>query len=101
MAMMKGHCLTSPTFFLLLQAHVVNEDEDEDMDNAHIQELDQEGQKEGEKRAAASSNETAPRPDLEHQPEIVESPKSKGVEFRSSTEVLNTEAAAGVGGKET
>jgi hypothetical protein len=63
------------------QAHVVNEDEDEEMNTAQVQELSEEGQKEAEKRDAATSEESgAPRPDLTHQPEIVESPKAKGAE---------------------
>lgn len=63
-----------------------NDDEDEEMETAKVQELDEQGQAEGEKRDAVSQEETAPRPDLSHQPEIVESPKAKGVEVRGSTE---------------
>jgi len=78
----------------MLQAHVVNEDDDEEMETAQVQELDEQGQKEAEKRNAASSEESAPRPDLSHQPEIVESPKSKGVDFRSSSESGATDSLA-------
>ena len=62
----------------VFQAHVVNEDEEDDdeMETAQVQELEEEGAIESQKRDAASSQDTAPRPDLTHQPEIVESPKA-------------------------
>lgn len=71
------------------QAHIVDKDEDEEMDTAKVQELDEKGQIEAEKRDASSSQETAPRPDLSHQAEIVTNPpppKAQGIEIRPSTE---------------
>lgn len=69
---------------VVYEAHVVNHDDDsdEEMQTAQVTELDQAGEAEAEKR------DTTGRPDLQHQPELVESPKSKGefADVRPSTE---------------
>jgi protein phosphatase PTC2/3 len=82
---------------VVYEAHVVDQDEDsdEEMQTAQVSELEEAGENEATKRQA--NNQTG-RSDLEHQPEIVESPSSaasatKGNEgasqahgIRSSTE---------------
>lgn len=63
------------------------------MDTAKVQELDEKGQIEGEKRDTSASQETAPRPDLSHQAEIIISPpppKGQGIEIRPSIEGAGT-----------
>jgi hypothetical protein len=56
------------------------------METEKVQELEEKGQVEADKRDAATGGQSAPRPDLSHQAEIVTSPEIKGVELRPSTE---------------
>lgn len=81
------------------QAHVVNEDED--METDEVQELEEKGQVEADKRDAATAGQGAPRPDLSHQAEIVTSPELKGVELRPSTEGTSAAPAPPTQEKET
>lgn len=65
------------------------------METGRVQELDEAGEREAEKRKGEEGNDSEQRPELAHQPEIVESPQNVAagsttsasqVEIRPSTE---------------